>query len=182
MGPEDAISTVEGYRNPEIHHYHHGSHPGSTWHIKTILPGPTVLNDDTHVLFSFWRRLQENHPNLVLLGKQAYDWQGNLIPSWWTIWLDEKVDIIWSWSRENGFEYEFVDFEIGLKASATLISSMIGGDDSRLSTRKSASYKRLHEIAEFLRTYTTDKQSRAKRANLRVITNDEVLAETTDRK
>jgi hypothetical protein len=181
IGPDDAINTVEVERNPEIHHYHRGSHPGSTWYIKTILPGPTILNDDTYVLFACWSRLQASHPNLVFLGKQAYDWQGKTIPGWWTIWLDEKVDVIWSWSREDGFIHEFVDFEIGLKASASLIQTMIIPDDSRLSSSRSASYSRLHEIAGFLGTYTTERQSRKKRANLRVICDGEIFPETPDR-
>ena len=170
---ETTLDTIKDTKNPEIYHYHRKSHPGANWYIKTILPGPEIINDDTYMVFVLWTRLQEKHPNLIRLVDKAYNWQGILLSGWWTIWLDEKIDIIWIWSREEGFDWKIVDFDIGLKSSAYKIGSWIRNHSDNLhQDDKTLSYNRLCEISDFLSTFTTERRSKENRAKFKVLDND----------
>lgn len=177
---EETLDTILGSKNPEIHHHQNGSHPGIKWYIKTIIPSYELLNNDTYQLWILWKYLSEHFPNLIKITNIAYNWNGDLIPRWWTIWLDQKIDIRVNWSNENGFTWKMVDFDIGLKISAYEIEQLFENNfNDRLSNIDKAHYKQLHYILEFLRTYTNDKRSKDNRKHLRVI-EYEIYDETVD--
>lgn len=176
-----ALDTIEGSSNPEIYHAQYGFHPGHRWYIKTILPGPKILNDDTYPLFSFFQALQSRHGKIVRLMDHAFDWKGNVIKDWWTLWINEKIDIDWTYSRENGFDYEIIDNDVGLKKSAAKIVDWINEDlDTRHAKNLPVSYERLNEITEFLQTFTTEHRSNLNRSKLKVITNDQIQSKTSE--
>jgi hypothetical protein len=176
-----ALDTVEGSSNPEVFHAQNGFHPGRRWSIKTIIPGPKILNDDTHPLFLFFQAIQSRHPKIVKLTDKAFDWKGNLIPYWFTIWIEEKVDIHWTYSRADGFDYEIIDYDIGMKNSAARIQSWINEDlDTRHTGHLPISYERLHEIVEFLGTYTTEHRSQHNRSKLKVLHNEQIYNEASE--
>lgn len=178
---EQTLQAITGSKNPEIYHYQHGSHPGIKWYIKTIIPGTGILNDDTYTLWTMWRHLSEHFSHLVKIVDIAYDWDGSLINQWWTIWLDQRIDVRVSWTRELGFNWKLVDYEDGLKLSAIEISSIVNNMcNNRLTEQELLKYKQLSYILEFLKTYTTDKRSKENRKTLKVIENDQIFNETTD--
>jgi len=177
---DSALTAIEDCYNPEIYHYQHGKHPGLKWYIKTILPSPRMLNDDTCVLFNFWKSVEARHMKHVCLTNVAYGWSGQPIPNWWTIWLDSKIDIVWSWSREHGFDYELVDYNIGLNLSGNSLESAIEINDTRHTGSSAVSYEKCTNIANFLKTYTSDQRSRQKRSLMKVIENDEVFPKAAD--
>lgn len=175
------ISTIEAGRNPEIHHYNRGSHPGLGWYIKTVSPGPDIITDETFMIHQFWKRVSGNHPRLVRLVDSAYDWSGTPIRGWWTVWLNDRIDVKWQYDPSDGFDYHIVDYDQGLKSSAKNMREIIDGLlRSRPTDDNSVSYERLAEIVEFLRTYTTDQRSKQNRAKLRIIADDQIHIETTD--
>lgn len=179
---EQTLETIIGSTNPEIYHFQRGSHPGIKWYIKTIIPGYRLLTDDTYTLWAMWRHLTEHFPNLVKITNIAYYWDGKSIPGWWTIWLDQKIDIRVSWSREAGFDWKMVDYDIGLKMSAVEIEALLETNylNDRLSNLDVIHYKQILYILEFLKTYTPDKRSKANRKKIRVIEDAEIFDETID--
>ena len=178
---EVTLDTIEGSQNPEIYHAQRGVHPGQRWWIKTIIPGSKILNDDTHPLFLFWHALQGRNPRLIRITNKAFDWNGNLIENWCTVWCDIKIDVDWTYSRLNGFEYEIVDYDIGIKKSAEKLKEWINADlDIRQIDQRPVSYDRLQEIAEFLRTFTAESRSQKNRSMLRVLENEQIQSQAVD--
>jgi hypothetical protein len=175
------LDIIYGTSNPEIHHYHKGSHPGIAFYIKTIMPGPSILNEETYILWRSWCAIHEKHSQLIRLVDKAYDWQGATLPGWWTIWLDQRIDITWNFTIESGFEFEIIDYADGLKISASKSLNWFNAISNRHQTNDIVCYDRIEEITEFLGTYTTDKSANEKRANLRVIENDKIHDETSNR-
>lgn len=184
QGLENTLYTIKDLKNPEIHHYHRGKHPGIKWYIKTIMPGPKILNNDTYVLYNLWKYLESRFPKLVKLVDCAYDWQGELIPSWYTIWLNEKIDIRVSWNRANGFSWDIVEYDLGLNASAKDALELMDNSftAARHSKQSTVCYNELCNILEYLKTWTSDKKAKANRQNLRIIDYDEIPSKTSDRK
>lgn len=154
------LDTIADKLNPEIHHYHRGSHPGASWYIKTVVPQAHKLTGESRSLADFWDQVASNHPDLILITDQAYDWDGIAISGWRTIWANNRIDIIWNRCPWDGFSYRIVDFNEGLNQSGLSLLGMLG------------QYRELGnigEIAGFLSTYTTEKNSNSKRKNIRVL-------------
>lgn len=174
------LDTIQGSNNPEVHHYHYGSHPGINFYIKTILPGPIILNNNTYKIWKFWKDLEKKYPQLIKLVERAYDWQGSKLIGWWTIWLNQKIDIIWTYTDKDGFDYEIVDYEIGLKLSAEKSLSWFDALTDRLHPDDKVCYSQLEEVADFLKSHTSDDLAKKNRTNLKVIDNDQISDETSD--
>lgn len=176
---EKILTTITECKNPEIHHHQHGSHPGIKWYIKTVIPGFNMLTDETYQLWSMWNYLSDHFPNLIKITKVSYNWDGKIIPGWWTIWLDQKIDIRVIWDKKDGFNWKMVDFDAGLNLSAIDIEQLfVNNIDNRLSKENTAQYKEIHSILEFLKTYTIKRKDNKKR--IRVIENAKILNETID--
>jgi hypothetical protein len=177
------LDTIKGSKNPEIHHFHYGCHPGPKWYIKTILPGPKILNEQTMPLFAAWRNLANKLPASVRLSDIAFDWQGCSLQGWWTIWLDNSIDITWGWDEEQGLVWKIVDFDDGLKQSIDCIEQVVSIETlDRQAKDDSVSYQTLKEIIDFLGSYTSEKQCQINRKNLRILSQDEIYSETTSGK
>ena len=129
---QTVLDTIQEAINPEIYHFRYGTHPGRKYYIKTIIPGPNIINDDTYVFWQFWETLANRYPRVVRLIDHAFDWQGNKIEHWWTIWLEERIDIIWSWSRTDGIDFHLIDYDIGLKYSGVKALEVFKGNVDRL--------------------------------------------------
>lgn len=176
---DETLGLIRDSKNPEIHHYHRGSHPGIGWYIKTILPGPNILTDDVYPLFAMWQAIQKRMPSKVNLANRAYGWHGEPIDNWWTIWLNNRIDIEVTWSRTDGFDWSMVDYDVGLRNSATRIIEWANANiDDRHRDGIPVSYGHICEIASFLETYTPEHRSRQNRSKLRVLTDGEILPKT----
>lgn len=183
QGLENTLHTIRDLKNPEIHHYHRGKHPGIKWYIKTIIPGPKILNNDTYVLYNLWKHLESRWPKLIRLIECAYDWQGDSIPYWYTVWLNERIDVRISWNRNDGFSWNIVDYEIGLNSSANDALEIIDNSltAARHSQQSTVCYNELCNILEYLKTWTSDKKAKTNRQNFRIIDYDEIPSQTTHR-
>lgn len=169
---QSTLSTIQDATNPEIFHFRYGTHPGSKYNIKTIIPGPRIINDDTYVFWQFWETLANKYPRLIRLIDHAYDWHGNVIEHWWTIWLEQRVDISWTWSRQDGIDFHLVDFDISLKSSAKKSIDFFNEHYDRLSAEDQLCFDQLEEIANFLQSYTSNRLALLNRQNLKLIQND----------
>lgn len=172
-----ALDTIEGSINPEIHHYRHGTHPGIKYYIKTILPGPYILNESTAPIWKFWNELSRIHPRLIRLVEKAYDWEGSIIPGWWTIWLESRIDIQWNFVQNSEIDYKVVEYEIGLKLSAKNAMDTLNDISTRQTKDDNACYEKLEEISVFLGTYTSDDMAERNRRKFMVISDDNLQDE-----
>lgn len=178
----DTVHTIEDGKNPEIHHYHHGSHPGISWYIKTVIPGPTVCNQNILVILDFWQKISSCNPSLIRLVDSAYDWDGVRLHGWWTVWLNVGIDVSWSWDESIGFSYEIIEYHEGLRSSASRIRNWLNqASTTRHLSDDQIHYEKLNVIAGFLETYSSESESRAKRSRLQVISDEEICFEAVDR-
>jgi len=175
-----ALDTIEGSTNPEIYHYRRGSHPGIKYYIKTILPGPYILNENTAAIWKFWNELSCVHPRLIKLIDRAYDWEGELISGWWTIWLENRIDIQWNFLNNSIIDYKILEFEIGLKLSAETAIDTLTTITNRHTDEDTACYEKLKDISVFLGTYTSDDMAERNRKKFMVITDDNIQDETSN--
>lgn len=177
---EKILTTITECKNPEIHHHQNGSHPGVRWYIKTIIPNIELITDDTYELWSMWKYLSEHFPNLIKITKVSYNWDGKNMPGWQTIWLDQRIDIRTTWTKNDGFNWKMVDFDIGLQLSGIEIEQLFENNiNNRLSNTNTAQYKKIYRILEFLKTYTIDKR-KDNRKKIKVIENAEIPNEAID--
>lgn len=172
------LDTVQLGTNPEIYHFRRGSHPGLKYYIKTIIPGPRIINDDTYVFWQFWETLATKYPRIVKLVDQAYDWHGDIILGWQTIWLEERIDISWSWSRTEGIDFHLIDYDIGIKNSGKKIIDSLDSDLDRLSPEDQLCFDQIKEITDFLQSYTTDRLAELNRKNFKVIEDEQIYDKT----
>ena len=175
---QSVLDIIHDGTNPEIHHFRNGTHPGTRYYIKTIIPGPRIINDDTYVFWQFWETITGRYPRIIKLVDRAYDWQGNIIEHWWTIWIEERVDILWSWSRTNGIDFHLIDYDLGLKYSGTNALELFAGSVDRLSPEDQLCFDQLAEIAEFLKSWTSDMRAEQNRKKLTVIENEQIHDKT----
>jgi hypothetical protein len=175
------LQTIQDSINPEIYHFRYGTHPGQKYYIKTIVPGPRIINDDTYVFWQFWETLANRYPRLVKLIDYAFDWHGNHIPHWWTIWLEERIDITWTWSRRDGIDFHLIDYDLGLKYSGKKAVSLFEDNIDRLSPEDQVCLDQLKEIADFLYNYTSERQAESNRKKFTVIDNDNIHNKTDNR-
>jgi len=175
-----ALNTIEGSTNPEIYHFHRGSHPGIKYYIKTIMPGPYILNDNTAPIWRFWTELSNVHPRLIKLVDIAYDWEGNVIAGWWTIWIENRIDIRWVYEENTVVDYHLVEYDVGLKLSAEDAIETLDYISNRHTADDHACYEKLKEISVFLRTYTSDNIADRNRKKFTVVTDDNIHDEAID--
>lgn len=175
------VGTILGSKNPEIHHYHQRSHPGAKWYIKTILPNINIIAEDAYPILLEWQKIIKKNKNLICITDIAYDWSGDRIPNWSTIWLNNRIDVIWNF-EDNAINWQVVDVDVGFKTSATTAMQWVKTNlSSRQSHPSAIDFDNLCEIANFLKTYTSEKHSKNLRAQLRVIDSNEIFIETISR-
>ena len=137
-----------------------------------------MVNDDTYVFWQFWETLAKRYPRIIKLVDCAYDWAGNTIEDWWTIWLEERIDVVWSWSRTDGIDFHLIDYDIGLKYSGKKAMSVLSDSIDRLSPEDSVCFNQLQEISDFLFAYTSERMAEVNRKKLHIIEDDHVLHKT----
>jgi hypothetical protein len=177
------LEKISGLINPEIHHFNGGTHPGDVrWSIKTIIPGELIINDQTKDILILWQTILYYHPTKVSIIERAYDWNGNIIDGWWTVFLDQTIDIIVT--DYGTYEWDVVDFNTGMKVFASKQIDKLKSLQHSGQIKSGEVYSdQMLDILEFLKTYTSDENSKLKRNNLRILDcEQEVYTETDNRK
>lgn len=101
--------------NPEVWHARNYIHPGYQWNIKTIIPSKKIIDLSAKFITDLWDKIEKNHPGVIQITDFAYDWDGQIIKNWRTIWLNKHIDIICNYSSVT---YEIISYDEGLKKSA----------------------------------------------------------------
>lgn len=154
---------INNNKNPEFYHAARGSHPGSKWQIKTILPNTEISTDSSNKIIIFWKKISRKYPNIIKITPIAYDWNGKVIENWSTIWLDSKHDVIISINDQQEIQHQIVDFDIGLKLS-------IHNYEKNNFSKKFLN-SCLYYIINFIKNLTTNADAIKNRKKIKVIDN-----------
>ena len=167
LGTLDAIKTR---LNPEIWHVKYMSHPGIGWNIKTILPEISIANDNMKLIIMAWINMCAQFSTIVTWTDVTYDWEGNKILNWQTIWIKDGYDIIEGHDIDNNLVLRLTKANPGQEP---IILKLIDNLKWQIAQcTNNANIKELEdllEITESLLTQTSDAVSRAKRNKIKVI-------------
>ena len=169
-----ALDVIKNSTNPEIWHVRNNTHPGIGWSIKTVIPKPEYSAKESRDLIYGWVNLCAKHINHVTWTDAAYDWDGNNLDEWQTMWVRDGFDVIPSDTVTGGIP----DLKLitAVKGVEPAIESVIDNLRSQLAQSNNASEQaeltELLEIAEALLTQTSDTASKTRRKNMKVVDED----------
>lgn len=93
----------------------------------------------------------------------AFHWNGERIPGWNTVWLDERYDI--ECETINGYpRFKLIDHDIGMRQSADRLVGLF----DRVS-EEPETLSRLDDISSALRTYASKQGMISKRSRIRMV-------------
>ena len=171
---KDAIFLIKNKKNPEIHHYNLGMHPGINWYIKTIIPDDTYDSDEIKPIIHGWKKLENENKHLVRITDAAVDWDGNILPGWRTIWLNHQIDVDWKIEPTTlHMVYDIVEYDIGINNGGKLVEKWASKVNEMESLPKQDT-DFITDIFSFLSTFSSDKRSKINRKRLRIL-QDETL-------
>jgi len=110
---------LNNFKHPTVYHIQYGRHPGNSWWLKTICPDPNLKQLDLEGFGNLWFNFADRYSNLIKLTDIAFDWTGEKIPNTWTVWLNDKMDVIIT----DINEIKFVDKFEGEILAADLIKN-----------------------------------------------------------
>ncbi len=164
------IETLVATDNPEIWHADNLTHPGLSWSIKTIIPKPEFADNDTVNIVQFWHKLASTKFNLVKITHDTFNWTGNLLPQWDTIWIKRGWDIEISSSTDGTLYHKVCSSS---KTSAQIAETLIDNIGKQLAKLENIEEREelldLIEACEVMLSMTTDYESARMRSNFRVI-------------
>jgi hypothetical protein len=155
--------------NPEIWHADNLTHPGLAWSIKTVIPKPEYADNDTVDIVQLYHRIAEAKYNFVKITPEAFNWNGDVLTEWDTVWV------------KRGWDIEFVELDDSLtynivssaKTSTDIAKSLIDSISKQLAKLDTIEEREqlldLIEACEILSSMTSDYESKKLRSNFRVI-------------
>lgn len=153
---------------PEITHFQKGSHPGRGWYLKTAVP--VVGYPD---LYRIWRDLSKQHNNLITMTLETYNWNQQLMPNVVSIWIRETIDVRLN-IRDGVYDYSIVPFENSFNTHGKALKKQLL--KFKKQTPKShdiEDLQYLNSVIQFMCSWHTEAQARARRSTMRVVTNEE---------
>jgi hypothetical protein len=168
MNFDNVWSILNNSVPPEITHYQHGSHPGKTWWLKTVVP-----NSDTKVnVFKVWKAIEKSHKKLVRLVPQAYDWHQTCIPHAHSVWVNHKVDVSLV-QAENGFTYQISDYDKSFNEWGEHLQLWLSSQAVPQSKENDPhDWHKLWHVTELVKTWTTDAQAKHNRGKIKIVKTD----------
>lgn len=154
---------LDVHRNPEIHHYNQGTHPGINWCIKTVLPMKSHSDPSLHAFIDTWHRLAADFPSRVRIIDEACDWMAQPIKGWNTVWIDQDHDVVVT-CLDGHVTLDFIDHERGVRASADLIRSTFSVDGCQADI-----LERFENAVSALSTYSTQRQTKQNQTRIKAI-------------
>ena len=163
------IETLISGDNPEIWHADNLTHPGLAWSIKTVIPKPEHADNDTVDIIQLYHKIAETKYNFVRILPEAFDWNGNRLNEWDTVWVKRGWDI--DFVEENGvMTYNIVS---STKTATDIAKSLIDSISTQLAKLETIEAREelldLIEACEILSSMTSDYESKKLRSNFRVI-------------
>jgi hypothetical protein len=170
-----ALNVIKSGINPEMWHAKNGSHPGFGWNIKTVIPKPIYASIDSRNIIASWNIVCAQYPDIIKITDESYDWAGNNLIEWQTVWIKEGFDIVNDTPTNNANPlYKTIMSTINSKTDMkniidTIRSQMLKSTDEQLKQELSE----LLEIAEVIESQTSEQVSKNNRKNLKVLDNDD---------
>lgn len=161
--------TLTNCDNPEIWQADNLSHPGLIWSIKTVIPKPEFADNDTVDIIQLYHSAAEIKHNFVKITPDAFNWNGDKLPEWDTVWVKRGWDI--EISNHNGvLVSEIVN---STKTTVEIAKSLIDSISKQLAKLDKIEDREelldMIEACEILTSTTSDYESKKLRSNFRVI-------------
>ena len=168
------LDIVKNGTNPEIWHVRNNTHPGIGWSIKTVIPKLQFCQNAQKDLVYGWANLCAKHVTMVTWTDAAYDWDGNNLNEWQTMWVRDGFDVIPADTVTAGIkDLKLVTVTKGREPA---IESIIDNLRAQLAQSNNVSEQdeltELLEIAEAMLTQTSDSASKTRRKNMKVVDED----------
>ena len=163
------IETLIGTENPEIWHADNLTHPGLAWSIKTVIPKIECADNDTVDIIQLYHKIAETKYNFVKITPEAFNWNGDLLSNWNTVWIKRGWDI--EFIDKNGvLDYTISSFaKTSVKIAETLIDSISKQLAKLDNIEDREELLDLIEACEAVSSMTTEYESKKLRANFRVV-------------
>lgn len=150
--------------SPEITHFKMGKHPGKHWWLKTVIP-----KNDTDRITTIWMHLCRMHPSLIYFTPYAYDWYGVLLEDFQSVWIKEQVDVVLT-VKKRVFDYDIISFPESFNVSGKNLQKLIKLEQqNNPDTFTQDEWNEIINVTEFMKSWTTDKQAKNNRKQLRKI-------------
>jgi hypothetical protein len=161
--------TLTNHDNPEIWHADNLSHPGLVWSVKTVIPKPEFADNDTVDLIQLYHKIAETRYNFVKITPEAFNWNGDRLEEWDTVWIKRGWDI--EFADENGtLTYNICSYT---KTSTDIAKSLIDSIGKQLAKLDTIEEREelldMLEACEIMSSMTSDYESKKLRSNFRVI-------------
>lgn len=167
------MDVISNGTNPEFLHARNGSHPGIGWSIKTVIPKPRYAGIDSRGIIEGWSMMCALHPMLVTWSDDAYDWAGNHLEEWQTMWVRDGWDVLRDDASEDVPVFKLVT---AAKNREPAIESIVDDLRAQLVQSTDASViselTDLLEVAEAMLSQASEQDSKAMRNNLRFVDDD----------
>lgn len=164
----DVIETIDSLPNPEQWHVKMATHPGVGWSIKTIIPSHEIAEDGMIRICDLWSMIGQTHCDLVNVTDHAYDWSGNLIDGWNTIWIRDGWDVNVTCDGGSPPAYEILPFQESSKVIAQGVLDMLSHQLAQSNTDRQ-DLETLADVCEALISQVSETDSQIKRKNIKVI-------------
>jgi hypothetical protein len=164
---------IKNKRNPEFWHTTNSSHPGIGWNIKTVIPKNEFATNDIKCIIHDWEDLCVIHSTLVTWCDAAFDWDGNKLNEWQTIWIRAGYDVILEDVQGEGIHrFKIVNYIPGQEPIlASIVDNLKLQLGRTMDKMEEEEYTNLLEIIEVL-VQSNEYDVQEKRKNIKVIDND----------
>lgn len=167
LGVTDALINND---NPELWHADHLSHPGLSWSIKTIIPKLEFADNDTVDTIQQYHRLAETKYNFVKITSEAFNWNGDLLSNWDTVWVKKGWNVEFYKDKQGNLKSNVCS---STKTSVEIAKSLIDSLGKQLTNLNSIEEREelldLIEACEIIASTTTDYEINQLRSKFRVI-------------
>ncbi len=164
------IDTLVNGENPEIWHADNLTHPGLVWSIKTVIPKIELVDNDTVDIVQLYHNLAEKKFNFVKITPEAFNWNGEILSNWDTVWVKRGWDIEITSGKNNSLKGTVCNVS---KTSAEISKSLIDSIAKQLAKLDNIEEREelldLIEACEIVSSTTTDYESKRLRSKFRVV-------------
>jgi hypothetical protein len=174
---EGIVDLLEENPHPEWHHVNAGSHPGEEFYLKTVCPDPALADLDIHGLGEAWHQFARDSKEHILITEQAFDWTGELIPGWNSVWLNMNYDVQYSLREPRGMAFRVLPRIEGEIHASQWLKDLLGRSRALASSLQDVEdLKRLQEISNdmsgMFAHILAEMKSQMNRQNFKVFTKD----------
>lgn len=163
------LDVIKNLKNPEIWHVSNSTHPGIGWSIKSVMPFHEVAEPSMIRICDMWTMLSNIHPNIVKLTNKSFDWNGNELIGWKTIWIRDGLDIKITLDDNKLPKYEIITFQNGSRSVIKNIIDKLQEQIANSNNDEKIELESLLDICETIISQVSEFDSQNMRKNFKVI-------------